>query len=117
MNKFLMESGWKAVAQKHKMKDATVQQALAAYANLGAEKLDEQWKALERLGQVSIALKKSKDVLVNGEVGKYLAEVIRAADAEKKQAAAARDAVKAMNLSEGKAGRRGSDAVKRYAEG
>jgi hypothetical protein len=81
---------------------------------VGAEKLDEQWKALERLGQVSTALKKAKEVVANGEVGKYLAEVIKAAEAEKKQAELA---AKATTLNQAKAARRGSDAMKGYIDG
>jgi hypothetical protein len=113
MNKFLVEGNWKSVAQKHKVKDTTLQQALASFAKVGTEKFEEKLKALERLEQLSNALKKSKDVMVNGEVGKYLAEVIKAVEAEKKQAVESNS----KKLNETKAAKRGSEEAKRYIEG
>jgi hypothetical protein len=89
MNKFLMESGWKALTQKFKLKDTTLQQALAAYAKLEEEKYVDRVKALEHITQVANTVKKTKEVLALGDVGKYVAEVVKADEAETKLVKAA----------------------------
>src|SRR5688500_11081775 len=104
-NKFLTESGWKGLGQKFKVKDTSLQQALAAYEKLADEKHAERLKALAQVSQIAGNLKKAKECMAQPEVVKYLTEVVKAAEAERKQveAAAAKAAADAKAATDAKA--------------
>ena len=95
MNKFLTESGWKAILQKFKIKDNGLQGALAGYEKLAEDKYPERLKALAQVIQLAGNLKKSKECMSQPDVVKYLAEVVKAAEAERKSVEAAAAKAKA----------------------
>ena len=85
MAKYLSEADWKTVTQKHKVKDTTLQMALAAYAKVSLDKVAERQKAIAQILKAAASLKKAKECMAQPEVLKYLGEVIKAAEVEKKQ--------------------------------
>lgn len=98
--KALTESGWKAIIQKHKVKDNGLQKALAEYSKIAEEKYPERLKALGEVSQLAGNLKRSKACMSQAEVVKYLGEILKAVEAEEREietasAKAAADAKKA----------------------
>ena len=79
--KLLTENGWKAVAQKFKVKDNGLQKALAAYEGLEEDQFDERLKAVASVSQLAGNLKKVKEVAAIPDAVKYLTNVLAAAQA------------------------------------
>jgi hypothetical protein len=80
MNKFLTESGWKAIVQqsKGKVKDNGLQRALATYGKLPPEKHDEQLKVLSLVFKLGLALNNTKVRIGNPAVEEYLSKMLEA---------------------------------------
>jgi hypothetical protein len=91
MSKYLTERDWKVLTQKYKIKDSSLQTTLAAYEKLADNNYPERIKALTQVSQLAGNLKKAKECMAQSEVVKYLTEVVKAADAERKQVEAAQE--------------------------
>ena len=87
MNKYLTESGWKAmIAQsKGKVKDNGILRALATYAKLPPEKYDERIKALSQVFKLGLALSNTKVKIGIPAVEEYLSEMLGAAVKEQEE--------------------------------
>jgi len=81
---FPSESAWKAVVQKHRLKDNGLQKALAIYEKLDEEKHDERLKALDAARKLAGNLGKGKEVAANAEASKFLDQLASAAESTKK---------------------------------
>ena len=79
--KILTENGWKAIAQKFKIKDNGLLKALATYGKLPEEKFDERLRAITTVTQMATNLQKAKEVAAIRDVDKYLDEILSAAKA------------------------------------
>lgn len=84
MNKYLMESGWKAALQqtKGKLKDNGLQRALAAYEKLPPAEVAERQKALQQISKLADALNNPKGHLGIKPVADYLGEISKAVTKE-----------------------------------
>jgi peptidoglycan hydrolase-like protein with peptidoglycan-binding domain len=89
-SKFLTESGWKTVAQKSKLKDKDLQQALFFYETLEEDDHEMLLKSLTKISTLAGSLKRSKELAESKEVTKYLGDVAAAAEAEKNNVAKAK---------------------------
>jgi hypothetical protein len=83
--KLLTEMGWKATAEKCKVKDNGLQRALSAYEKLDDDEHEDRLKGIASLKQLAGALKKSKEVAAAPGAGKYLADLISAAESEQRE--------------------------------
>jgi len=81
-SKILTESGWKATAEKCKVKDNGLQRALSAYEKLDDDEHDDRLKAIASVSQLAGALKKVKEVTAVPEVVKYLTDLISVTQSE-----------------------------------
>jgi hypothetical protein len=88
-SKLLTESGWKATALKFKVKDNGLQQALAAYEKLDDDEHADRLKAISAVSLQAGNLKKAKEVAAVPQVAKYLADLLSAAESDRKQIEAA----------------------------
>ena len=100
MNKYLMESGWKAMLQqaKDKVKDNGLQRALANYSKLPAENYPERQTALQLITKLADALNNPKGHFGIKPVADYLGNISSAAakeaqDIGKEQKSSAADKV------------------------
>jgi hypothetical protein len=84
MNKYLVESGWKAVLQqaKDKVKDNGLQRALASYGKLPAEKYSERQTSLQLITKLADALNNPKGHFGIKPVADYLSSISAAAAKE-----------------------------------
>lgn len=80
-----MESAWKKVAQKNKIKDPGLQKALATFEKLGDDKPKEKIKALDDAKKAAMAMSKDKEIADNAEVAKLLKQVELASEKTKKE--------------------------------
>src|SRR5947209_4733626 len=90
----LTEDGWQKIAQKFKIKEKELQQALSFYENnLEEDDWELRLKSLAKISTLANNLKRSKDLAAVKEAVKYLTDLAGAAEAEKgnvtKQKAAA----------------------------
>lgn len=85
--KLLTESGWKALAQKWKVKDNGLQRALAGYERLDEDKHAERLKAIGLISQFAGALQKKPEVAAIPIVANYLEDVESASEDEQRQIA------------------------------
>src|SRR5882724_8075140 len=85
--KLLMESGWKTLASKWKVKDNGLQRTLAAYENLEEKDYDERLKTITAISKLADALTKNDYVADVPVVSKYLDQVVDAADSEQREIA------------------------------
>src|SRR6266404_4174121 len=83
--KVLTESGWKAVAQKWKIKDNGLQRALAAYEKLDEEAHAERLKAIGSINQLAGALEKKAEVAAIPIVANYLEDVGDASELQQRE--------------------------------
>ena len=96
--KLLTEDRWKAVAQKFKVKDKELQKALCVYEFIDEQEYDDRLKELANLNRLAAGLKKSKDIVSQPEVMKYLTDLLNTVqivvrDVTKAKATSAKDAV------------------------
>ena len=98
MNKYLVESGWKATLQqtKGKIKDNGLQRALAAYEKLPVEQFAQRLTSLQLVSKLTDALNNPKGHLGIKAVADYLSNISSAAtkelqDVGKQQKASAAD--------------------------
>lgn len=90
----ISENSWKDVAQKFKIKDKELQQALSFYeSKIEENDFDLRLKSLGRISALAGNLKRAKEVALLREVVKHLTDLVAAAETEKsniyKQKAAA----------------------------
>ena len=85
--KALNESAWRALAQKFKIKDASLQKELAAFAKIKPDDFAALLKSLAVIKDEALSLKKSKEIASNSVVTKYLADMLAAADAQLREVA------------------------------
>ena len=95
-SKFLSDSGWKDLASKNKIKDNGLLKVLADHKRLADDKHDDVLDALDEILKLAGQLKKAKDVAAVPGAAKYVAEVIDAAESDRRVAIKAKaDADKA----------------------
>jgi hypothetical protein len=92
VSKFLSDSGWKDVAAKNNVKDNGLLKRLTDLKRFGDDKPDEALKMLDEVSKLAGQLKKDKKT--PAAAGKYLDEVLSAAET------ASRDATKAKAKAE-----------------
>jgi hypothetical protein len=80
----LTEAGWKAVVQKFKLKDTTLQKQLFLLTTFDGSEFDDLAKGLASVIQFANAVKKSREACAIHDVTKYLAMLISAAEAEQR---------------------------------
>lgn len=85
-SKFLSDSGWKDISSKNKIKDNGLIKVLADYKRLPDDKHDEVLRSLDEILKLAGQLKKAKDVAAASAASKYVAEVIDAAEADRRVA-------------------------------
>jgi hypothetical protein len=85
--KSLTDSGWKAVVQKFKLKDTSLQKQLFLLGTFDDDEYDDRLKGLASVIQFASAVKKSKEAAAIPEVVKYLGLLISAAEAEQREVA------------------------------
>jgi len=78
--KILTENGWKAVAQKSKIKDNGLQRALAAYERIDDDEHEDRLKAIATVNQLAGSLGRSKEVAAVPAVVNYLDDLLSAAE-------------------------------------
>src|SRR6266404_2969102 len=83
--RLLTESGWKAMAQKWKVKDNGLQRALATYEKLDEKEHAERLKAIGSVSQFAGALGKKPEVAAIPIVANYLEDVGGAAEYEQRE--------------------------------
>lgn len=83
-SKFLSDSGWKDVAAKNKIKDNGLLKILADHKRIGDDKHDDALESLDQILKLATQLKKAKDVGAASGAAKYVAEVIDAAEADRR---------------------------------
>ncbi len=81
----LTESDWKANAAKCKIKSVELQKALADYEKIDEDDHDDLLEMLGELKQLTLELKKSKDVTGNPAAVKYVGELHAAVEAEHRE--------------------------------
>ena len=69
---FPSESAWKAVVQKHRLKDNGLQKALAVYERLDEGKHADRIRALDTSRKLAGSLRRDKEVAANAEASKFL---------------------------------------------
>ena len=95
-SKFLSDSGWKDLASKNKIKDNGLLKVLADHKRLAEDKHDDVLDSLDEILKLATQLKKAKDVAAAPGAAKYVAEVIDAAESDRRVAIKAKaDADKA----------------------
>jgi hypothetical protein len=85
-NKYLTESGLKAILAKHKVKDNGSLKVLAAFEDVDDDDHDELLMQAAQVGKFAAALKRTKEVVANKTVSDFVQEVIDAAIAAEKEA-------------------------------
>ena len=85
----LSERGWKDLAQKFKLKDNGLQRALSVYEKLPQEKHAERLKTIGSVCALAGNLKRAPDVAAIPRAANYLADVVSAAESDRKQIQAA----------------------------
>ena len=83
-NKFLSDSGWKDVVAKNKIKDNGLLKILADHKRISDDKHDDALESLDQILKLATQLKKAKDVGAASAAAKYVAEVIDAAEADRR---------------------------------
>jgi len=83
--KLLTESGWKAMAQKWKVKDNGLQRALAAYERLDDNAHEERLKAIGSISQLAGALGKKPEVAAIPIVANYPEDVGEASEFQQRE--------------------------------
>lgn len=97
----LTENDWKANSAKCKIKSVELQKALASYDNLDDDEHDDLLETLAELKQLTLELKKSKEVTANPAAAKYVAEILSAVEAEHREVSKDKaEAEKAVKKSE-----------------
>ncbi len=89
-SKYLLDSGWKDLASKNKVKDNGLAKALEKLKRLDDDEHDERTRTLDEVVKLAGQLKKDKAVVSLQVVARYLAEVQADADAALRDAAKAR---------------------------
>lgn len=88
----LSESGWKAVAQKFKIKDTSLQKQLVLLGTFDENEYADRLKGLASVSQFANVVKKSTEAAANPEVIKYLASLLGAVESEQREVAKAKAA-------------------------
>jgi hypothetical protein len=92
VSKLLSEDGWKAVAQKFKIKDTSLQKQLVLLEMFDENEYADRLKGLASVSQFANVVKKSKEAAANPEVIKYLASLLGAVESEQREVAKAKAA-------------------------
>jgi hypothetical protein len=85
-NKYLSESGLKAILTKQKVKDNGLLKTLAAYERIDEDAHDELLGQAAQVGKFAAAMKRTKEVMANKTVSDFVQEVLDAAIAAEKEA-------------------------------
>ena len=88
--KFLSDSGWKDITAKNKIKDNGLLKVLAEFKRLGDDKHDDALQSLDEMLKLATQLKKAKEVGANATVNKYMAELVDAAESQRRLVASAK---------------------------
>jgi hypothetical protein len=104
-SKLLTDSAWKDVLAKNKaIKDNGLLKTLVDLKKVGDDEHDDALKALDELLKLSGQLKKSKEISSNPAAGKYLADMINAAETSQREVTKARaEAAKAQDAAKAEA--------------
>jgi len=83
--KLLTENGWKSLALRFRIKDNRLQDALWAYEQVDEEHYDTRLKMVAGLSHLAWVLKNTKEVGGIRPVGRYLDDLVSAADAKHRE--------------------------------
>src|SRR6267378_2061647 len=85
--KLLTENGWKSLALRFRIKDNRLQDALWAYEQVDEQHYDTRLKMVAGLSHLAWVLKNTKEIGGIRPVGRYLDDLVSAADAKHRELA------------------------------
>lgn len=81
----LEPKAWRTLAAKFKIKDNGLEKALTSYEKLAEDAHDDCLKTITTVTQLAGTLKKTKEIAAAPPLGKYLGELLAAAETEKNE--------------------------------